>query len=80
MALILAATEAAAAVRKKEENFPTKSKKVCKESIPPGHRRKLNVQKTFRKHPGRKLNVLCTFNLCLCPGGNLYNVDATRSG
>ena len=24
---------------------------------------KLNVQKTFRKRPGRPLNVLCTFNL-----------------
>ena len=25
--------------------------------------RKLNVRKTFRKRPGRLLNVLCTFNL-----------------
>ena len=25
--------------------------------------RKLNVHKTFRRHPGRLLNVLCTFNL-----------------
>ena len=25
--------------------------------------RKLNVHKTFRKRPGRLLNVLCTFNL-----------------
>ena len=27
-------------------------------------RRKLNVRKTFRRRPGRLLNVLCTFNLC----------------
>ena len=26
--------------------------------------RKLNVHKTFRRRPGRLLNVLCTFNLC----------------
>ena len=25
--------------------------------------RKLNVHKTFRRHPGRTLNVLCTFSL-----------------
>ena len=25
--------------------------------------RKLNVPKTFRRRPGRLLNVLCTFNL-----------------
>ena len=25
--------------------------------------RKLNVYKTFRRRPGRLLNVLCTFNL-----------------
>ena len=25
--------------------------------------RKLNVHKTFRRHPGRLLNALCTFNL-----------------
>ena len=28
--------------------------------------RKLNVHKTFRRRPGRLLNVLCTFNLRLC--------------
>ena len=27
-------------------------------------RRKLNVDKTFRRHPGHLLNVLRTFNLC----------------
>ena len=26
--------------------------------------RKLKVHKTFRRRPGRLLNVLCTFNLC----------------
>ena len=25
--------------------------------------RKLNAHKTFRRRPGRRLNVLCTFNL-----------------
>ena len=25
--------------------------------------RKLNIHKTFRRRPGRLLNVLCTFNL-----------------
>ena len=34
-----------------------------KQNIPRRHRRKLNVHKTFRRHPGRVLNVLCTFNL-----------------
>ena len=32
-------------------------------NIPRRHRRKLNVHKTFRRRPGRVLNVLCTFNL-----------------
>ena len=31
--------------------------------IPPGTGCKLNVHKTFRRHPGRLLNLLCTFNL-----------------
>ena len=31
---------------------------------PVGTRPKLNVHKTFRRHPGHLLNVLCTFNLC----------------
>ena len=30
---------------------------------PVGTGRKLNVHKTFRRRPGRLLNVLCTFNL-----------------
>ena len=32
-------------------------------NIPRRYRRKLNVHKTFRRRPGRVLNVLCTFNL-----------------
>ena len=32
--------------------------------------RKLNVYKTFRRHPRRLLNVLCTFNLRLVSTGN----------
>ena len=31
--------------------------------FPVDTRRKLNVHKTFRRRPGRLLNVLCTFNL-----------------
>ena len=31
--------------------------------VPIDTRRKLNVHKTFRRRPGRLLNVLCTFNL-----------------
>ena len=30
---------------------------------PLGRGRKLNAHKTFRRRPGRLLNVLCTFNL-----------------
>ena len=33
--------------------------------------RKLNVQKTFRRRPGRLLNGLYTFNLLPVPTGNL---------
>ena len=32
-------------------------------SNPIDTKRKLNVHKTFRRHPGRLLNVLCTFNV-----------------
>ena len=31
---------------------------------------KLNVHKTFRRRPGRLLNVLCTFNLRLVSTGS----------
>ena len=33
--------------------------------IPVDTGRKLNVHKTFRRRPGRPLNVLCTFNVRL---------------
>ena len=33
--------------------------------------RKLNVHKTFRRRPGRLLNVLCTINLRPVPSGSL---------
>ena len=42
--------------------------------------RKLNVHKTFRRRPGRLLNVLCTFNLRLASTGvrnNLLYLTAT---
>ena len=32
-------------------------------SLPADTGRKLNVHKTFKRRPGRLLNVLCTFNL-----------------
>ena len=34
-----------------------------KSAFPVDIGRKLNVHKTFRRRPGRLLNVLCTFNL-----------------
>ena len=37
--------------------------------------RKLNVHKTFRRRPGRLLNVLCTFNLRLCLRGKLFEAE-----
>ena len=37
--------------------------------------RKLNVHKTFRRRPGRFLNVLCTFNLRpVSTGAELHKV------
>ena len=44
----------------------TYSEDVVKPALkihPVGTGRKLNVHKTFRRRPGRLLNVLCTFNL-----------------
>ena len=35
--------------------------------------RKLNVHKTFKRRPGRLLNVLCTFNLCPVSRGLFIN-------
>ena len=34
--------------------------------------RKLNVHKTFRRRPGRLLNVLCTFNLRSVSAAGVY--------
>ena len=34
------------------------------QSHPLGTGRKLNVHKTFKRRPGRLLNVLCTLNFC----------------
>ena len=34
--------------------------------------RELNVHKTFRRRPGRLLNVLCTFNLCPVSTGCIF--------
>ena len=34
--------------------------------------RKLNVHKTFRRRPGRLLNVLCTFDLCHVSTGSTF--------
>ena len=39
------------------------------ESFPVDTGRKLKVHKTFRRRPGRFLNVLCTFNLRPVPTG-----------
>ena len=40
--------------------------------VPVGTGRKLNVHKTFRRRPGRLLNVLCTFNLRPVSTGVLF--------
>ena len=40
--------------------------------------RKLNVPKTFRRRPGRLLNVLCTFNLRTVSAGQLQVVYSSR--
>ena len=42
---------------------------VLNQRIPVDTGRKQNVQKTFRRRPGRLLNVLCTFNLRPVPTG-----------
>ena len=43
-----------------ESSFP----QICRTCmIPVDTGRKLNVHKTFRRRPGRLVNVLCTFNL-----------------
>ena len=40
--------------------------------------RKLNVHKTFRRRPGRLLNVLCTFNLRPVSTGYLESFEGPR--
>ena len=42
-------------------NNPNLIKETLQDPVDTG--RKLNVHKTFRRCPGRLLNVLCTFNL-----------------
>ena len=44
-------------------------------ALPVDTGRKLNVHKTFRRRPGRLLNVLYTFNLCPVSTG----LDVTQS-
>ena len=41
---------------------------------PADSRRKLNVLKTFRRRLGRLLNVLCMFNICRVPTGELAHL------
>ena len=47
-----------------DKRFVGLALKGLKKYIPVDTGRKLNVHKTFRRRPGRLLNVLCTFNLC----------------
>ena len=39
---------------------------LLKNTLHPNHKCKSNVHKTFKRHPERLLNVLCTFNRILC--------------
>ena len=43
--------------------------------------RKLNIHKTFRRRPGRLLNVLCTFKMqnakCRCQSTGFYMITAS---
>ena len=48
-------------------------------SFPVDTGRKLNVHKTFRRRPGRLLDVLCTFNLRPVSTGFLTMVSGTKS-
>ena len=47
--------------------------------FPVDTRRKLNVHKTFRRRPGRLLNVLCTFVLCLLGCAIWYNLKNVKT-
>ena len=49
-----------------------KYKKMLKLNNPVDAGRKLNVHKTFRRRPGRLLNVLYTFNLRPVSAGNAF--------
>ena len=57
-------------VRNKEE-IATESSSVTGHHDPVDAGRKLNVHKTFRRRPGRLLNVLYTINLCTVCNGQL---------
>ena len=52
------------------------------QSLPLHTGRQLNVRKMFRRHSGRLLNVVCTFNLCSVSGGvqflknNVYSLNS----
>ena len=48
-------------------------------SVPVGTGRKLNAHKTFRRRPGRLLNVLCTFNLRPVSTGVIWQIDGNCS-
>ena len=43
-------------------------------NVPVDTGRKLNVRKTFRRSPGRLLNILYTFNLRLVATGGKFNL------
>ena len=47
---------------------------ITNRCIPLGHRRKLNVHKTFRRRSGRLLNVWCKFKLRFVSRGYLLNI------
>ena len=50
--------------QKCKDNANHSNIKVIVSNFPVDTGRKLNVYKTFRRRPGRLLNVLCMFNLC----------------
>ena len=53
----------------KDHEFEINSKNIQINPVDTG--RKLNVHKTFRRHPGSLLNVLYTFNLRPVSTGNV---------
>ena len=64
-----------------KEVFKTRvSFDLCQHNCSPVNTgRKLNVHKTFRRRPGRLLNVLCAFNLGPVSAGKLLKVFITFS-